>query len=925
MLERARDYVWAQLKAVKPAFFSKKPHFSFITAHYFWIIGATIVSSIAIYASGHGKLAYVDALMFASGANTQAGLNPVDVNLLNGFQQAMIYLFAILSNPITLHACVVFLRLYWFEKRFQSWVREIRSRRPTLTKSKSKARPDVEQAVPAQGVSGRNIRIVPHNGRSQRITNDGILLDDAQEGADGVAGVAKSEESDSTTMTDEKHSATEAGSPEPPSQDAHDSHDGRAAQDARDSHAGHTAISFADTVKRSDGMGEDALKIPQRRPNAEHIAILERQRNQDNEVLRIPGPRDAERGLGPRRLQIDESQDDDENMLARSRTVESRADHVAADSGNFRGRQPTITIAEPRRRRKDELADDARAAGSALGSLRFRRPRLLNSRQKRYHEDGGEPRGNHPVGTRTLSSIRSALSRDREEDMPYLSYTPTLGRNSNFVGLTLEQREELGGIEYRSLRTLALILLFYFWGFQLVILICLLPFILHNGYYGKVVEDAGISRTWWGFFTSNVAFMDVGFTLTPDSMISFQRSEFALMIMWFFIIIGNTGFPVMLRFLIWMTAKIVPRGSGLWEELRFLLDHPRRCFTLLFPSGPSWWLFWILIVLNALDLLFFIVLDLGTEPIVQLPLRNRVVIGFFQAASTRTAGFSAVNMSDLHPAMPVLYMIMMYISVFPIAISIRRTNVYEEQSLGVYQERTTDDDADASALSYVGSHLRRQLSFDLWYVFLGFFILAISEGDKIRAHKFDMFAVLFEVVSAYGTVGLSMGAAGINASLSSQFTVVGKLVIIAMQIRGRHRGLPYGLDRAVLLPSESRFRKEAEEAEAVLARVNTGVSGAAGTGLQRQRTNPVSVRSRSRERDRGNNSNLISQFLHPGPVVHRDTAVSHQRNRSIDSYAASLGPRTHTEPVSEAGFDELAPIPSADSSHKPKRSETSAF
>jgi len=39
-------------------------------------------------------------------------------------------------------------------------------------------------------------------------------------------------------------------------------------------------------------------------------------------------------------------------------------------------------------------------------------------------------------------------------DMPYLSYQPTLGRNSQFVDLTDEQRDELGGIEYRSLKLL---------------------------------------------------------------------------------------------------------------------------------------------------------------------------------------------------------------------------------------------------------------------------------------------------------------------------------------------------------------------------------------------------------------------------------------------------------------------------------------
>lgn len=41
---------------------------------------------------------------------------------------------------------------------------------------------------------------------------------------------------------------------------------------------------------------------------------------------------------------------------------------------------------------------------------------------------------------------------------PYLSYTFSVGRNSQFYDLTQEQRDELGGIEYRSLKTLAWIL-----------------------------------------------------------------------------------------------------------------------------------------------------------------------------------------------------------------------------------------------------------------------------------------------------------------------------------------------------------------------------------------------------------------------------------------------------------------------------------
>lgn len=260
----------------------------------------------------------------------------------------------------------------------------------------------------------------------------------------------------------------------------------------------------------------------------------------------------------------------------------------------------------------------------------------------------------------------------------------------------------------------------------------------------------------------------------------------------------------------------------------------------------------------------------------------KVLDGAFQAFSTRTAGFSCVNLAELHPGVQTSYLIMMYISIFPIAISVRRTNVYEEKSLGIYQGHEESDEAEpAGSLSYVGAHLRRQLSFDLWYIFIGFFILSISEGTRIQKNDFSMFAVLFEIVSAYGTVGLSLGYTGVNASLSSQFTVIGKLVIISMQIRGRHRGLPYGLDRAVLLPSESRFRQEAEDPGLIskartLPRRNS-MASVATDGVRRGRSRSISggvagaagaggLGGDGNRMDRVN-SNLLTSLLHPGPAL----------------------------------------------------------
>lgn len=84
-------------------------------------------------------------------------------------------------------------------------------------------------------------------------------------------------------------------------------------------------------------------------------------------------------------------------------------------------------------------------------------------------------------------------------------------------------------------------------------------------------------------------------------------------------------------------------------------------------------------------------------------------------------------------------------------------------------------------------------------------------GINERLQSFTLFAVLFEIVSAYGTVGLSLGYPGIDPSFSTEFATLSKLIIIAMMIRGRHRGLPYALDRAILLPSETLHKNEAED------------------------------------------------------------------------------------------------------------------
>ncbi|CZT05979.1 probable potassium transport protein 1 [Rhynchosporium agropyri] len=840
---------WGHVKSLKPAFFSRKPHFNFITVHYFWIIGMAILGSLCLYI--RADLDYIDALFLASGAATQSGLNTVDINLLNTWQQMVVYVVPMITNPITINSFVVFLRLYWFEKRFQHIARESTKNRRSISKTLTKARTNERDiGEEERGVNGRSIVVMHGSTRPNGMTNKDALPEDFNNQLEKDRALAEER-----VRSSQSSQGTSKG---------HSSDTGDERLDTVEDHLRPNQIKFAEQVKRSDGLADQPTRMPAQRSNEDHIAFLERQRNQDEgKVLRIPGPRDADAGIAP--ITVDE-QDPLSQIMSRRQSGFSghlpRHEQISTaelnenDNEDDHETQPVrrnITIAEPIRAPVHErVVDDAQAAKSTLKSLRWRRPRFLGGEKDKNHIP-------HARRTATFQTIKSALSRDNDETMPYLSWEPTVGRNSAFVDLTEDQREELGGIEYRSLKALAMILTAYFVGFSIFGVLSLTPWIYRNSSFGDIVRNDGQGRAWWGIFTANSAFTDLGFTLTPDSMISFQRAQWPLVVLSFLIIIGNTGFPIMLRIIIWVTSKYVPKSSGMWEELKFLLDHPRRCFTLLFPSKATWVLFWILVVLNGLDLLFFIILDLGNAVVTDLPTNIRVLDGWFQAVSTRTAGFGVVNLAALHPAIQVSYLIMMYISVLPIAISVRRTNVYEEKSLGIYGS-PADEDADEDEPSYIGAHLRRQLSFDLWYIFLGFFIITISEGKRIQSGDpaFTMFTVLFEIVSAYGTVGLSLGYTNINASFSAEFGVIAKLVIIAMQVRGRHRGLPYELDRAILLPSEHLQKKEADDAALRVRRRSSfgTVGGVVSSGALKT--------SKSMERTA---SNFIGNILHPGPTI----------------------------------------------------------
>lgn len=123
--------------------------------------------------------------------------------------------------------------------------------------------------------------------------------------------------------------------------------------------------------------------------------------------------------------------------------------------------------------------------------------------------------------------------------------------------------------------------------------------------------------------------------------------------------------------------------------------------------------------------------------------------------------------------------------------------------------------AEEGRVSLVTQHLRSQLSHDIWSIALALFLITLIETSHtiIDPTTYSVFNYLFEVVSGYTNIGLSLGLPGQSFSFSGGWYSGSKVIMILMMIRGRHRGLPVALDHAVKLPGWDNVKKQQEDAE----------------------------------------------------------------------------------------------------------------
>ncbi len=175
-----------------------------------------------------------------------------------------------------------------------------------------------------------------------------------------------------------------------------------------------------------------------------------------------------------------------------------------------------------------------------------------------------------------------------------------------------------------------------------------------------------------------------------------------------------------------------------------------------------------------------------------LSLSDRIMAMFFQSISTRTAGFNTIDIGALTTSTLILYMILMFIGANPAGtaggIKIPTMAVlygyvkdwFKKPGLPVtlYKRRIS---------KFAVSHAVRLFFFSTLTIGIIVFLICAIESQYLMTPDplFNFTKIIFEVFSAFGTVGLSMSFPGGVTSFSAILTPASKFLLILTMLFGR--------------------------------------------------------------------------------------------------------------------------------------------
>jgi trk system potassium uptake protein TrkH len=276
------------------------------------------------------------------------------------------------------------------------------------------------------------------------------------------------------------------------------------------------------------------------------------------------------------------------------------------------------------------------------------------------------------------------------------------------------------------------------------------------------VPDYGWTEgLWLSIFHSISAWNNAGFSLFPDSLVRYQTSVPINLIIPALIIFGGIGYQVIMEMYNWLVNVLQRR------KVRFT-------FSLNFKVVTSTTLF--LLILGTIAFLLTELENPGTFGKLSFP--TKLMAAWFQSVTTRTAGFNTVDFGAMQAAALFITMGFMFIGASPSGTGggMKTTTIRIISSCTRSMLRGKDDVVLFSR-KVPASLILKAIAVvfgSLATIVIGTILMSLTEEQG----SFDFIQIFFEVISAFATVGLSMG---ITASLSAW----SKLVLVCIMYVGR--------------------------------------------------------------------------------------------------------------------------------------------
>jgi trk system potassium uptake protein TrkH len=266
-----------------------------------------------------------------------------------------------------------------------------------------------------------------------------------------------------------------------------------------------------------------------------------------------------------------------------------------------------------------------------------------------------------------------------------------------------------------------------------------------------------------GIFHAISAFCNAGFALYPDNLMGFQRDPVVLFTLAFLIVLGGIGFIVMFNL----------TSIRFWSR-----DHLQRGRLNLHSTV----VLQTTLILILMGWVAFIVLE-WWNTLANLPWQDKVTCALFQSVTPRTAGFNVVDMAQCQPSTLYMTMGLMFIGGSPASTAggIKTTTVVILALTAVTLIRGREE-TELKKRSVPTRIVRESLAIFMLSVTvlaIAFAVLLLTEDLRHAVGTVSASeALLFEAVSALGTVGLSTG-------ITPGLTALGKLCLVVCMFIGR--------------------------------------------------------------------------------------------------------------------------------------------